>query len=85
MAQDPFLIRELARHIGRDLQARGHARVEVLADAFAALNGHPSQRLIDPNVNLAGVKSSDWILPWKTQVTTHSVATSRSVSMKGQE
>jgi len=79
MAQDPFLIRELARHIAQDLQAQGHPRVEVFADAFAALNGNPSRRLIDPNVNLAGEASSDWILPWVTQVTTNSVATSRSV------
>ena len=79
MAQDPFLIRELARHIAQDLQAQGHPRVEVFADAYAALNGNPSRRLIDPNVNLAGETSSDWILPWVTQVTTNSVATSRSV------
>ncbi len=85
MAQDPFLIREFASHIAQDLRARGHAHVEVFADAFAALNGHLSQRLIDPNVNLAGVTSSGWILPWKTQASTHSVATSRSVSGKAGE
>ena len=68
MAQDPFLIRQLARHIAQDVRTQGHARVEVFVDAFAALNGHPSQRLIDPNMNLAGTTNSGWILPWKTQV-----------------
>lgn len=82
MAQDPFLIRELARHIAQDLRAQGHAGVQVFADAFAALNGNPSRRLIDPNVNLAGDTRSGWILPWKTPVSTNLVATSRSVPTK---
>jgi hypothetical protein len=85
MAQDPFLIRELARHIAQDLQAQGHPRAQVFADAFAALNGNPSRRLIDPNVNLAGDTSSGWILSWKTLVSTNSVATSRSVPTKAGE
>ncbi len=85
MAQDPFLIRQLARHIAQDLQAQGHPRVQVFADAFAALNGNPSRRLIDPHANLAGDTSSDWILPWKTQVTTHSVAMIRFVQMMAGE
>jgi hypothetical protein len=82
MAQDPFLIRELARHIAQDLRAQGHVHVQVYADAFAALNGNPSQRLIDPDVNLAGATSSGWILPRKTPVSTNSVATSRSAQGK---
>lgn len=85
MAQDPFLIREFARHIAQDLRTRGHAHVQVFADAFAALNGNPSRRLIDPNVNLAGVTSYDWILPLRTQVSTNSVATSRLYQGKGEE
>lgn len=61
------------------------ARVAFFADAFAALNGHPSQRLIDPNVNLAEITKSRWILPWETQLFTHSVATNRSVSRQAEE
>lgn len=82
MAQDPFLIRELARYIAQDLRAQGHARVQVFADAFAALNGSPSRRLIDPKVNLAGDTSSGWILPLKTPVSSNSAATSRTVLAK---
>jgi vitamin K-dependent gamma-carboxylase len=52
MAQDPFLIYQLARHIGEDLRARGHMDVQIFADAFATLNGNPSQRIIDPKINL---------------------------------
>jgi hypothetical protein len=63
MAQDPFMVRALARHVAADLGARGIAGVEVRADAFATLNGRPLQRLIDPRVNLAGPETADWLLP----------------------
>ncbi|MEQ8888722.1 MAG: HTTM domain-containing protein, partial [Sandaracinaceae bacterium] len=66
-AGQPDLILQLAHHIRDDLRARGHARVEVRADAWASLNGRPSARLIDPNVDLAAVEDgfapADWILP----------------------
>jgi hypothetical protein len=45
------------------LRQAGHAGVEVRADAFLALNGRPHQRLLRPDVNLAGPLPSDWILP----------------------
>jgi hypothetical protein len=39
----------------------------VRADAFASLNGRPSQRLIDPTIDLARERPSwsapRWILP----------------------
>ena len=63
MAQDPFMVRALARHVAADLHARGMADVEVRADAFAALNGRPVQRLIDPEVDLAAPSPADWIVP----------------------
>lgn len=63
MAQDPFMVRALARHIAADLRARGFAGVEVRADAFAAINGHPAQRLVDPRVDLAAAAQPGWILP----------------------
>lgn len=66
-AGQPDLILQLAHHIRDDLRARGHARVEVRADAWASLNGRPSARLIDPTVDLAAVEDgfapADWILP----------------------
>jgi hypothetical protein len=65
MAQDPFMIRALARHVAADLCARGVAGAAVRADSFASLNGRPAQRLIDPGVDLAAALPRDWIVPLK--------------------
>jgi hypothetical protein len=65
MAQDPFMIRALARSVAADLESHGAAGAEVRAEAFATLNGRPLQRLIDPRVNLAGPDRADWIAPLK--------------------
>lgn len=66
-AAHPDLILQLAHRIASDLRAKGHRRVEVRADAFASLNGRPSARAIDPDVDLArvrdGVMPATWILP----------------------
>jgi hypothetical protein len=63
MAQDPEMIRTLARQIAADWRVRGMPGVEVRADAFAALNGRPLQRLLDPHVDLAEPHLSNWIVP----------------------
>ncbi len=65
MAQDPYLILALARRLAQDLRAEGHLNVQIKADAFATLNGHPRQRLIDPNTDLVGKVAAGWILPWQ--------------------
>ena len=52
-AQDPDLARAFARRLSADLKVQGHMQIHFNADAFSMLNGRPSQRLIDPNVNLA--------------------------------
>lgn len=65
MAQDPGMIRQLAQRLAADLPAQGKAGWEVRADAWATLNGRPSQRLIRPDVNLAGSLPADWIVPLK--------------------
>ena len=62
MAQDPFMVRTLARHIAADLRARGVAGIEVRAEAFASINGRPAQRLIDPHVDLAATEQPGWIV-----------------------
>ena len=58
MAQDPDMIRAYARHL-RHLAATARAGAEgsaspirVRADAFAALNGAPRRRLVDPTEDL---------------------------------
>ena len=63
MAQDPYLIRAMARRLAGDLQSHGYGSIQVKVDAFATLNGRPSQRLIDPDIDLARTTSSGWILP----------------------
>ena len=63
MAQDPDLIRAFARHLAADLRKQGHPQIQIRADAFATLNGRPSQRMIDPKVNLAARVPGGWILP----------------------
>jgi hypothetical protein len=62
MAQDPYLIRELARRLAKDLRTQGDAGVQIKVNAFATLNGRPSQRLIDSDVDLAGPLAPGWIL-----------------------
>lgn len=66
MAGQPDLIIQLAHRIAADFRARGHADVEVRAEAWVSLNGRPPRLLIDPDRDL--VKESDgmhvkrWIL-----------------------
>jgi vitamin K-dependent gamma-carboxylase len=52
MATQPDMIHQYAQHLARRYD-RGHGRVRVYAHAWAALNGRPSQHLIDPSVDLA--------------------------------
>ena len=63
MAQDPHLIRIMARRLAADLEAQGHAGIEVRAEAVATLNGRPGQALVDPGVNLGGPLAEGWIVP----------------------
>jgi vitamin K-dependent gamma-carboxylase len=63
MAQDPYLIRQMALHLAKKLKASGVPAFEIRAEAFATLNGRPSQRLVDPEANLAMQPVSAWIIP----------------------
>jgi hypothetical protein len=66
MAQDPSMVRTLARHVAADLRSRGLVNVGVRADSVAAINGRPAQRLIDPEIDLSASAlpdRSDWIVP----------------------
>jgi len=62
MALDPHMIRDLARHIARDLESRGFHDVAISATAYATLNGRPAAPLIRPDINLAASLPSDWIV-----------------------
>jgi hypothetical protein len=67
MSGQPDLIVQLAKHIGEDLEQKGHRDVEVRADALVAWNGRPPAPLIDPEMDLLSVEddpweTADWIL-----------------------
>jgi len=73
MASRPEMILEYAHHL-RDLhEAQWGTPVRVTVDAFAALNGRRSQRLIDPDVDLAAIEDDlrpkTWIVPLAPQPT----------------
>ena len=63
MAQDPQLIRAFARHLSSDLRRRGEPDVQIKVNAYASLNGRPSQPMINPAIDLAGPVPADWIVP----------------------
>ena len=67
MAPQPDMLLDAAQIVASDYRARGVERPAVYVDAFAALNGRPMQRLIDPRVDLAretdGLWNKSWILP----------------------
>jgi vitamin K-dependent gamma-carboxylase len=67
LSTQPDMIQDYARHLARSFEAQGYRGVEVRADAWVAFNGRPSQRLIDPNADLASAPRSlapkPWILP----------------------
>lgn len=69
MAQDPFLIRQFSRFLGEQLNIKetGH---EIRVDAFAALNGHPSRRLVVAEANLAAELPGEWIAPFNGTMST---------------
>ena len=61
---EPAKILQLAHHIAGDFARRGHPNVAVYADCRVALNGHPSRRLIDPDVDLASQPYTIWHRDW---------------------
>jgi vitamin K-dependent gamma-carboxylase len=52
MSTQPDMIQEYARHLAKRFATPGTSP-RVYADAWASLNGRPSQRLIDPTIDLA--------------------------------
>jgi len=70
MAIQPDLILQYAHHLAEVYRRDyGITNPEVTVDCFVALNGRASQRLIDPNVNLAAqtdhLMPKPWILPFR--------------------
>jgi hypothetical protein len=74
MAGQPDLIRQLARHIERDLRAAGHGDVAVHAETRVSLNGRPAAPMIDPEADLTRVTDLGpraWVLPAPTTSPIH--------------
>ena len=67
MSFQPDFILEYAHYLGEHFKKQGHKNIQIFADSFVALNGRPSQRFIDPNIDLLSKKESfynkSWILP----------------------
>ena len=70
MSGQPDMILQLAHHIGDEYRARTGQDVAVHVDAWVSLNGRPSARLIDPDVDLMqvrdGLRRATWITPMPT-------------------
>ncbi|MEZ4269473.1 MAG: HTTM domain-containing protein [Myxococcota bacterium] len=68
MSTQPDMIHDYAHFLAARARAEGQQDVRVYAHVTAALNGRPSQPLIDPRVDLAAqprtlLGASPWILP----------------------
>ena len=72
MSFQPDFIVEFAQFLGDYYTEKGMNNVEVYVDAFATLNGRKSERLINPKINLYGIKNSilhkDWINPYPHEI-----------------
>lgn len=72
MSFQPDFILEFAQFLGDYHTKKGMNKVQVYVDAFATLNGRKSERLIDPKMNLYGIKNSilhkDWINPYPHEI-----------------
>lgn len=66
MRTQPDMIRDFALQLQREHAAEGRT-VQVYADSFASLNGRPSQRMVNPHVDLTqplpALWDQGWILP----------------------
>jgi vitamin K-dependent gamma-carboxylase len=66
MSTQPDMLAQFARHLADREQAVTGRRPEVRVDAFVAMNGRPSRRFVDPEVDVAasdhGVPRG-WVLP----------------------
>jgi len=62
MAQNPYLIRDMARHLAEDFKRREGRDLQIAVESFATLNGRSSQPLISPEVDLARSLGPGWIV-----------------------
>ena len=67
MSFQPDMILEYAHYLGDTFKKRGLEDVSVYAESYITLNGRPSQKFIDPDVDLYKIKNDlkhkSWIIP----------------------
>lgn len=68
MLHDPYMMRQFAGWLARELRERGQGDFEVRVVTSLSLNGLPPRALVDPQVDLAAAPASvlaraEWILP----------------------
>ena len=72
MSFQPDMIIEYAHYIGDTYKKKGFKDVSVYAESYVTLNGRPSQRFVDPEVDLynekINFKNKKWILPFKDEI-----------------
>ena len=72
MSFQPDMIIEYAHYLGDTYKKKGFKDVSVYAESYVTLNGRPSQRFIDPEVDLynkkINFKNKKWILPFKDEI-----------------
>ena len=72
MSFQPDFILEYAHFLGDHFKNQGHENLKVYVDSFVALNGRPSQRFVDPSVDLYQIEESfkhkNWIIPFKHEI-----------------
>ena len=71
MSFQPDFILEFAHYLGEKYSTENN-KVEVYAESFVALNGRPSKRFINPDINLINeqesFKDKTWILPLEDEI-----------------
>jgi len=67
MRTQPDMIRDYALHLKRQREKEIQQTVEVYVDSWASLNGRPSQRFIQSDLDISRTMSwletQDWIVP----------------------
>ena len=72
MSFQPDMIIEYAHYLANVYSDRGFGDISVYADSYVTLNGRPSQKFINPEIDLIkqkrGFKNKDWILPLNDEI-----------------
>lgn len=72
MSAQPDFILEYAHHLEDHFQEHGIADPKIYVDSYVALNGRPSQRYVNPEIDLTEIQPSlkhrTWLLPFDDEI-----------------